>query len=148
MDTPSTPRPVVIYDGECRFCRWSVRRIQRLDRKGRFEIVPRQLPGIEDRFPILADSDFNTGLRFIDTDGRVAVGADGVYEIYRRLPPYHVVAWVYRLPLLKQVCRAAYAFVARHRHRLGKVDPDLACDTGACEVSYGERQVRATATKS
>ena len=131
----STREQVVVYDGECRFCRWSVGRIQRLDRRGQFEYVPRQAQDIELRFPRLADSDFNTGLRLIlDTD-EIYVGADAVYEIYRRMPPYHLVAWLYRVPILHWIFRAGYAFIARNRHRLGRVE----CDVEACTVPYGAR---------
>ena len=70
-------RPVIVYDGECRFCLWSVGRIRR------FEYLPRQADGMEERFPVLARSDFNTGLRLICADGQVDVGADAVYQIYR-----------------------------------------------------------------
>lgn len=126
---------VVVYDGECRFCIWSVRRIQRLDKERQFEYVPRQVPDIEVRFPRLADSDFNTGLRLILNRDEIYVGADAVYEIYRRMPPFHLVAWLYRVPLLRGLCRAVYAFIARNRYRLGRVP----CDEEVCTVSFGER---------
>ena len=122
--------PIVIYDGECRFCQWSVRRIRKLDRAGLFEYLPRQAPEVDERFPQLAESDFDTGLRFIRDGGEVRVGADALYEIYRRLPVYRFFAWVYRLPILRQLFRAGYAFVARNRYRFGRVE----CDTGSCAV--------------
>ncbi len=133
-----TAEPVIIYDGECRFCDWSLRRIKKLDRQKQFEYLPRQAPGVEDRFPILADSDFNTGLRLI-YDSCVFVGADAVHQIYRRIPPYHLIAWVYVLPGLRQLFRFGYALVARNRHRFGRME----C-AEACEVSYGESQQRQT----
>ena len=135
-------QPVVVYDGECRFCLWSVGRIRRLDRAACFEYLPRQTAGVEERFPILASSDFNTGLRLIDAaadatgDEAVYVGADAVYQIYRRLPPYHLFAWIYRIPLLTQIFRAGYALVARNRHRFGRIE----CETDACAVPEVERQ--------
>jgi predicted DCC family thiol-disulfide oxidoreductase YuxK len=139
-------RPAIIYDGECRFCLWSVGRIQRLDRSDTFEYVPRQTVGVEQRFPILARSDFNTGLRLIfpGTDS-VHVGADGVYEIYRRLPPYHLLAWVYRIPVLRSLFRLGYAIIARNRHRFRRIGADLACDSEACDVSYPQRPAGSTA---
>ena len=79
-------RPIVIYDGECRFCLWSIHRIQRLDRQNLFDYMPRQMPGLEAVYPQLADSDFNTGMRLIVGTGQIHVGADAVYQIYRRIP--------------------------------------------------------------
>ena len=142
-----TAIPAIIYDGECRFCLWSVGRIRRAAREGQFEFVPRQQPGLDERFPILAQSDFNTGLRLMHTDGTVHVGADGVYEIYRRLTPYHLVAWIYRLPLFKQAFRLGYALVARNRHRFGRIGPDSACDGDACDLSYSEKRSTPTSTQ-
>lgn len=129
-------KPVVVYDGECRFCTWSMNRIKRLDKQDQFHYLPRQAPGIEDRFPKLADSDFNTGMRLIVSDDEIYVGADAVYQIYRRLPPFHLIAWVYRVPILHWVFKGAYALVARYRHLSGKVT----CDTSTCDLSFGERQ--------
>lgn len=141
-------RPTIIYDGECRFCRWSVNRIRRLDRAGAFETLPRQQPGLEQRFPILGQSDFNTGLRLMHDDGHVEIGADAVYQIYRRLPPFHLVAWLYRMPILNLFFRFGYALVARYRHHLGRIDPDLACDSDGCVISFGERQAASTAPET
>lgn len=129
-------KPVVVYDGECRFCVWSVNRVKKLDRQDQFNYLPRQAPGIEVQFPRLADSDFNTGMRLIVGAEDIYVGADAVYQIYRRLPPFHLFAWFYRVPVLHWVFRAGYALIARYRHLSGRV----VCDTGACEVSFGERQ--------
>ena len=135
----TTTSPVIVYDGECRFCDWSVRRIQKRDRRRQFEYLPRQSPGVETRFPVLAASDFNTGLRLIDADAKVFVGADAVHEIYRRMPPYHLIAWIYQVPVLRQLFRVGYALVARNRHRFGRME----CDTALCTVPYGERKADA-----
>ncbi|MGA1199626.1 MAG: thiol-disulfide oxidoreductase DCC family protein [Candidatus Latescibacterota bacterium] len=129
-------KPVVVYDGECRFCTWSMNRIQKLDKQDQFAYLPRQAPGIESRFPKLADSDFNTGMRLIVTDDEIYVGADAVYQIYRRLPPFHFVAWVYRVPILHWVFRGGYALIAKYRHLSGRVS----CDTSVCDLSFGARQ--------
>jgi predicted DCC family thiol-disulfide oxidoreductase YuxK len=124
------PDSVIIYDGECRFCQWSVRRIRKLDRRQQFEYVPRQTERIDARFPVLAESDFNTGLRLLEDTGAVHVGADAIYQIYRCLPPYNLVAWLYRVPPFTQLARLGYGVIARNRHRFGRVE----CDTGACAI--------------
>jgi predicted DCC family thiol-disulfide oxidoreductase YuxK len=116
-------------------------RIRRFAREGQFEYLPRQQPGLDERFPVLKESDFNTGLRLIHPNGTVHVGADGVYEIYRRLAPFHLVAWVYRLPLLTWVFRLGYSLIARNRHRFGRVPSHLDCDDEACSLSFGEKQL-------
>ncbi len=136
-------KPIVVYDGECRFCIWSVRRMKKKDKRSQFDYLPRQTQGIEAHFPKLASSDFNTGMRLLVGKEDIYVGADAVYQIYRRLPPFHLFAWfvpragftLYRVPVLNLIFRVGYALIARYRYLSGRV----ACDTGTCELSYGER---------
>lgn len=123
-------------------------RIRKLSHEGQFEYAPRQLAGLDERFPVLAQSDFNTGLRLIQADGTVHVGADGVYQIYRRISPFHLIAWVYRLPLFQQFFRLGYAVVAGNRHRFGRLPPGTACSDDTCTVSYGEKQQPGTQPES
>ena len=128
-------KPVVVYDGECPFCQKQVAKMRSRDPGNYFEYAPRQTPGIEERFPTLAQGDFNTGMRLVRQDGSVAVGADAVYEIARELRGWRLGAWLYRVPILRQVFRGIYAWIARNRYRLaqksGKIcDPDK----GACEL--------------
>lgn len=126
---------VIVYDGECRFCQWSIRRIQKLDKRDQFEYLPRQADGVAARFPRLEESDFNTGLRLVSTAQSAAtggeviyVGSDAIYEIYRRMPPLHLITWLYRVPVFSTFFRACYGLIARNRHRFGKVE----CDTETC----------------
>lgn len=121
-------RCVVVYDGQCRFCRRQVEWIRARDCGVRLELVPRQTVGLEQRFPLLAEDDFNSGLRVVMPDGTVRIGADGVYEIARRLPRWRWVAWLYRVPGLRQIARGLYACVARNRYKLAG-----RCD-GSCTV--------------
>ncbi|MBI1373506.1 MAG: DUF393 domain-containing protein [Phycisphaera sp.] len=133
-DTPhatgATPaRPVIVFDGDCPFCRQQIAKIRRMDRHDVFEYVPRQAEGLEQRFPKLAEGDFNTGMRLVHVDGTIDIGADAVYGIARRVGWWRWFAWLYRVPVLKQICRAGYAWIARNRQRLGKT-----CDNGACKI--------------
>ncbi len=123
-------KPVVVYDGKCRFCIQQVERIKRFDSVNQFEYVARQTDGLEARFPILARSDFNTGMRFIGIDGKVDVGADAVYQIFKRLPGFGIIAWIYCLPIFKQAARLAYAWIAANRKKLGQT-----CEADACKIS-------------
>ena len=124
-------RPVVVYDGECPFCLKQIERIQRRDRWARFEYTARQAPGLEARFPQLADQDFNSGMRLITPQGNIQVGADAVYHIALRLPVYRRLAWIYRIPVLHGLARLAYRWVAAHRQSLGASRGDNSCTTPA-----------------
>jgi predicted DCC family thiol-disulfide oxidoreductase YuxK len=120
-------RPVVVYDGGCTFCQAQIARIQRYDPWKQFEYVARQTPGLEARFPPLAEADFEQGMRLIGLDGRIHVGADAVYQIARRLAVWRWVAWVYRLPVARGVARLIYRWIAANRHVLGR-----SCDSDSC----------------
>lgn len=120
-------RPVVVFDGTCNFCLRQVEKIRRRDRRSLFEIVPRQEPSVEQRFPLLAEGDFDSGMRLVEPDGRILVGADAVHAIARRLTPWKWAAWLYLVPGLKHLFRWIYAWIARNRHRLAG-----RCETGAC----------------
>lgn len=122
-------RPVVVYDGECPFCLKHVDRMQRRDRGKAFEYQPRQADGLEDRFPRLTEGDFNSGMRLIDTDGSISVGADAIYNIARQLDGWKNLAWLYRVPGLNAIFRACYGWIARNRYRFAKK-----CEDGVCEV--------------
>ena len=122
-------RPVVVYDGECPFCLKQVDNMKRRDPDRAFEYQPRQAEGLDQRFPQLTEGDFNSGMRLVQRDGSVSVGADAVYEISRRLRGWKYLAWLYRVPVLKTICRASYAWIARNRYRFTKK-----CDDGVCEV--------------
>lgn len=128
-EQPKTPRrPVVVYDGECPFCRRQVSRIQQRDVDGALEYLPRQAEGIEQRFPQLTEGDFDTGMRLVHPDGSVSVGADAVYQIARRVRTWRYFAWLYRVPVLHQVFRAMYGWIARNRNRLEKACTDDTCE--------------------
>ena len=121
---------VVIYDGECPFCLKQVARMQRLDDGKVFEYTPRQTDGLEDRFPKLAEGDFNTGMRLVHPSGKIDVGADAVYEIARRLSVWNKLAWLYRVPVFKQVAKIGYGLIAKYRYKLAK-----RCDNSVCEIA-------------
>jgi predicted DCC family thiol-disulfide oxidoreductase YuxK len=123
-------RPIVVYDGDCSFCRSQVERMKRFDPTGRLEYLPRQTAGLEQRFPKLAHPDFNVGMRLIDSDASISVGADALYQIARRLNGVKYVAWLYRVPIMTQICRFGYARIAARRLRLAQT-----CQTDTCEVA-------------
>ena len=129
--TETNRKPVIVYDGECSFCRRQIERLRSRDHRALFEYAARQTPGLEDRFPALTDADFNTGMRLIELDERLYVGADALYEITRRLHPWKWIAWIYRIPGLKQLFRAIYAWIAANRNRLGGRCENDACDEPA-----------------
>ncbi len=136
MITKASPRKsTVVFDGDCSFCRRWVARITSRDRDGVFELVARQTEGLTERFPGLAEGDFDTGMRLITPDDAIHVGADAAYQIARRLRYWCAIAWLYHVPGIHWLTRAAYAWIAAHRQSLGGK-----CDDGTCKpVQHSER---------
>lgn len=127
--SPLDRRSVLVYDGDCPFCLKQIARIRRWDRAESFEYVPRRTPGLEERFPKLAEGDFNTGMRLVSPDGSIHVGADAVYQIARALPFWRRLAWLYRVPGLRRLARGIYAWIAAHRRSLAGTCEDDVCRT-------------------
>ena len=127
--TGNEPSSIIVYDGDCPFCRAQIERIRRRDTGNLFEYLPRQTPGIEQRFPALAEAEFNSGMRLIDAAGHIFVGADAVYQFARKLHPWRWFAWVYRLPGFHGLAKIAYAWVASRRQSLKQTCTDDTCQT-------------------
>jgi predicted DCC family thiol-disulfide oxidoreductase YuxK len=122
-------KSILVYDGDCSFCCKSVARIAARDRDGTIEFVARQTEGLSERFPTLKDADFNKGMRLITPDDVIYVGADAAHQVARRLPYWRRVAWLYRVPGIRHLTRAGYAWVAANRQSLGGK-----CDEGNCQT--------------
>ena len=121
---------VIIYDGQCAFCRRSISRIRRRDRDDQFVYLPRDTRGLETRYPQITQGDFDTGMRLIGPDGTLYVGADAIHKIASHLPYYRRFTWLYRVPIVHQLARGVYGWIAAHRLKLSQY-----CSDGqACRI--------------
>lgn len=111
-------RHVVIYDGQCPFCRRQMEWIRARDRAGRLEFLPWESPERTARFPQLALAALEDGMRVVRPDGQIETGAAGVAEILHQLPGWRGVAWMLRVPGLRVIAGSMYRWVATHRQHL------------------------------
>lgn len=128
--TNQETKPCVIYDGECRFCIDKINRIKKLDRNSELMYIPRQDPAAEAEYPQIKNVDLEEGLLFVAEDGTVHVAADAIYQIACVVPDGKRVAWLYRVPIIKQIIQIGYRIIAINRKRLGQT-----CDNGLCTLS-------------
>jgi predicted DCC family thiol-disulfide oxidoreductase YuxK len=120
--------PVLLYDGQCRFC---VRQAERLARwsGGRVQLKSFRDPRVLARFPGVTLAACETGMQLVEADGRVSSGAEAGARALRLRPALAPVGWLYFVPGVRQLADRAYAIVARNRFRLGGT-----CDGDACGI--------------
>ncbi|MHA3775120.1 lipase maturation factor family protein [Verrucomicrobiota bacterium sgz303538] len=106
-------KPLVIFDGDCGFCRFWVRRWQALAHD-RFNWEPYQ--EIAERFPEIPKEAFQEAVQLVETDGRVISGADAVMRVLMTAPGWRTIAKaILRIPPILAITRGVYRFVATHR---------------------------------
>jgi predicted DCC family thiol-disulfide oxidoreductase YuxK len=122
-------RTLVVFDGRCGFCNWSIRWLLRRDRRDRLRFIPYESPLVAEVLgkhgfePATLDPSSILVLRPASSPARaetVLVRSDAVIALLRALPaPWPAVAMV--LSWLPRGLRdAGYRLVARIRFRLGK----------------------------
>ena len=119
VSNPPADRPLMIFDGDCNFCRRWILRWQKAT-AGRVDY--RAFQEIASQFPEIPREAFEQSVQFIEQDGRVTVGADAVFRALDFSPEKKLLPSVFRcVPALMPLARAAYRFVARHRKFFSKI---------------------------
>src|SRR5262245_17160835 len=106
-------KPLLIWDGECDFCRLWVERWREMT-AGKVDYATYQKAA--DLFPEIPADQFTRAMAFIEPDGDVFFAAEAVYRslAYRRSRGW--LAWSYdHLPGFAAVSETGYRLVARHR---------------------------------
>jgi predicted DCC family thiol-disulfide oxidoreductase YuxK len=108
-------KPVMIYDGDCRFCELWIRRWQSAT-GDRIEYIPFQDPRVATQFPEIAREQFEAAVQLIQPDGAVYAGAEAVF---RSLAANRCGRWWLKgyasSKLFAGAADGSYRFVARHR---------------------------------
>ena len=107
------PKPLMIWDGECHFCKRWIERWREIT-AGEVEYVTYQEAA--NRFPEIPVEQFKRAVAFIEPDGKAFFAADAVYRSLRYRSSRRWLAWSYdRVPGVAAVSELAYKFIARHR---------------------------------
>lgn len=112
------PRHTIVYDGGCRFCRWSLGWVLRWDREHRLR--PLALDTEEaNRLLAEIEPDRRAGSwHLVDPEGRVRSAGSAAPQLLRLLPlGSPIAAPLARFP---RITERAYRWVADHRNRLGR----------------------------
>ena len=106
--------PILIYDGECAFCRfWAERWRRRMGENVEFEAYQT----VAVRYPSISVEQFARAVYLIDEHDQSHRGAAAVFKLWSYRSRFgKIVWWTYRrIPLFAPVSEAGYRFVAKHR---------------------------------
>lgn len=109
------PRPVLIFDGDCNFCRRWVGRWHRLT-GDRVEYVPYQNASVVARFPELSPDRMSKAVHLVTEHGAIYHSAEAALRAAAYGPGPHRIWWCYRhVPGFALLSEFAYRIVANHR---------------------------------
>lgn len=136
VQNPPVRYPLMIYDGDCGFCQFSVQRIQR-QVDGYVQFEPSQTAA--ERFPEVAGEEFQGAVQLIEPSGAVYRAAEAVFRTYWLAGRRRVLYWAYRtLPGFAWLCETIYAWVARNRGLVTKILEKLGFDVSSgCVIQSG-----------
>ena len=107
----------VFFDGDCPICRFEVAAYKRWDRDGLIvwqditRLSDAQLPTNRSRDQLLGK--FHT----VDAEGTWHIGVDAFSAIWKRLPVFKNIAWIFHTPVLRQIAELAYRGFLRWQSR-------------------------------
>jgi len=107
------PKPLIIWDGDCHFCRRWIERWREITRdEVDYEISPK----VGDRFPEIPREQFERSVIYIETDGAVYSGAEAVFRSLRCRSSKKWLAWsYYHFPGFAPVSESLYKIISCNR---------------------------------
>lgn len=117
---------VLLYDADCGFCRWSLDKILRRDRKKRVRPVPIQSAEGKALLGDMEEEKRLASWHLVDENGRIFSAGAAIPELARRLPGGSPISSITRA--LPKSTDRLYRLVASNRHRLGKALGEQVCD--------------------
>src|SRR5437870_2127068 len=107
-------KPLLIWDGECDFCRLWIERWRFITAE---EVDYATYQEVADRFPEIPRDEFKHSMVFIEPDGTAFFAAEAVYRSLAYRPSKRWLAWSYdHLPGFAAISETGYNFIARHRN--------------------------------
>lgn len=116
MDLSPSEKPILVYDGDCSFCRLWIDRWRALTGDG-VRYAPFQ--EVAGKFPEIPRDAFVRAVQLILPDGSVLSAAHAVFRTLAFTPRRTWMLWLYEhFPGVAIVAEFSYRFVARHRSPL------------------------------
>jgi predicted DCC family thiol-disulfide oxidoreductase YuxK len=122
-------RDVVLYDGQCRFCRGQMAILRRLDPTRRLQLTSLHDPSVARDFPELPQELLLEEMVTIDRRGRPRAGATAWRHVARQLPLLWPMAVPLHIPGSLPIWNWLYRLIARNRYRFAGT-----CEEGTCRL--------------
>jgi len=114
----SQNKPVLIYDGDCDFCR---RWISRLRHVTGDRVDTRPFQKVAEQFPTISLEQFQTSVQLVQPDGSVCAGTEAVFRTLAYNPSHGWPLWMYlKIPGVAPLTEFLYRLVARNRNACGR----------------------------
>ncbi len=112
-------KPLLVFDGDCAFCRIWIRRWQAVT--GEYvDYAPYQ--EVAGRFPDISEAEFAASVHLVEPDGSVLRGAEAVFRSLAHSRRGGAALWIYRrVPLAARCAELGYRLVASNRRAASAV---------------------------
>lgn len=122
---------VVIYDGQCNFCRAQIERLQWWDCQGKLSYLSLYDPEVSRRWPDMPPERLLEEMCLVDRDGRRHWGPEAFRYLTRRLRRLWWAMPLMHLPGMMLIAKPVYRWISRNRYLIaGRTD----CDSGSCSL--------------
>jgi predicted DCC family thiol-disulfide oxidoreductase YuxK len=112
-------RPLVVFDGDCAFCRFWIARWKRTS-GDRLDYSPYQ--DVAARFPEIPVEEFQRAVALVRPSGEILFGAAAVVAARAEVPGHSFLSRVYRqVPGARSVMDFFYRLIANHRNAAFRV---------------------------
>ncbi len=106
-------RPLLIFDGECYFCR-QIADVWSRDSGNRVDFRPFQEVG--DQFPEISHARFDASVQLIFPGGSIVEGAEAVFRLEALVTGWGIGLWAYqKVPGFSTISEWGYRMVSRNR---------------------------------
>ncbi|MCG8433447.1 MAG: lipase maturation factor family protein [Gammaproteobacteria bacterium] len=113
MSTDGAPRPLLIFDGDCGFCRYTVEYSRRLTGDA-VDYYPYQEVGFQ--YPHISEAEFRAAIKYVSANGEISSGAEAAFRILAHAPARGWWLRLYRkLPGFKSLSESGYRLVSKNR---------------------------------
>ena len=142
IDHPDLPSPkdfpgrhVVIFDGECSFCKIQVSRLHKWDRRNRLCFVSLHDPFVIETYPDLEHEVLMKQMFVVTPVGKRLGGAKALRQLTRLIPRLWPIMPLMHIPFTLPFWQWTYSQIAKRRYRISQKMGN-GCESGSCKIHF------------